>query len=41
MMNLAMGIMAAGLVALSLECSGAALLFFGISALVIKLSVGT
>ena len=41
MLDIAMWITGAGLVALSLECVGAASLFFGVAALVIKLSIVT
>ena len=38
MINLAMGLVVTGLVALSLECVGAALVFFGIAGLLIRLA---
>lgn len=38
MINLAMCLVATGIVALSLECVGAALVFFGIGGLLIRLA---
>jgi hypothetical protein len=38
MISMAMGLVVTGLVALSLECVGAALVFFGIAALLVRLA---